>query len=162
VSLHFVRACNDIARLASPAQAQLFKIINPQFSEAVGEDYAVIGGAQNRVLSHSRLARAGRVYYSFTVLGDEATCKYLRDNEQLEIRVDLFDALRVVRSYRLDITQHRWGEIGSKISGRCSAERMFTYRTFLFTSRIDVSTLTAHVRDVDARTVSSESVTIEP
>jgi hypothetical protein len=145
-----------------PARAQQFRVVNPQFSRLALKDYTVIGPAVNDTISRAVLRPQGKLFFSFTVLGDRTTCRYLEENDQLEIRVVLFAGIVYAKTYNLDITQEKWEDIGPAVQGQCSAQEMFTYRARLFTRRIDQRSITVHIRGVDGHNVLSHTVTIEP
>lgn len=148
---------------SASAQADVFSVAKPQFSRRVLDDgsYTAVDPAVNGSISRGQLDQ-GRVYFSFTLLGEDRAIEYVKARGRLDVYAIIFaDGVRR-DTISVGIDQQKWKQVGNKILQKFEEEGYFTWRTYMYTDQTTFSSIEILVRDGSNNVIGRATLNIEP
>ena len=122
--------------------------MKPQFSNLVLDDgnYTVVKPIKDDTVSRSSLDN-GRVYFSFTLIGEDKAIQYIKDKGQLEVYAVIYAGGIRRDTISIGIDQEKWMQVSKSITDKYNRDGYFTWRTYMYTQQTNFSSVEILVRD---------------
>jgi len=137
--------------LSAPASAALFAATNPAFGSRL-VDRVAVRSSSGPTIQRSELAE-NRLYFSVTIVGDQTTLDYLKDNEHLPLHVTYWGDDERFDTVDIGIDYEKWTELGDIWASQVSKQGVFTFRTYYRTKKIGYQHVQLTLKDVKGNTI---------